>query len=63
MADRLDRIDRRIIYASLLIIIVLAAVTRLSPEETYSIVSVFLIIIVALGNIGYLYSRSRRRSE
>jgi len=63
MADQLGRVDRRIIYASLLIIIVLAAITRLSPEETYSIVAIFTIIIVALGNIGYLYSKSSRRSK
>ncbi len=56
----LDRIDPRILYLSLTLITVLAIVTNLTPDKTYSIVSVFLIVVIALGNIGYLYRRFKK---
>jgi len=56
---RLSQIDRRIIYASLAIIMVLAVLGHLTTGETYSIATLLLIVFVALGNIGYLYSRSK----
>jgi hypothetical protein len=54
----LQHIDPRIIYTSLAIIIILALLNHLTRGETYSIATVLLIVFIALGNIGYLYSKS-----
>lgn len=63
MSERLERIDSRLIYASLLVIVVLALLTHLSTDKTQSLVTVFMIVIIALGNIGYLYGRFKKRVE
>ncbi len=63
MAERLERIDPRIIYVSLLVIVALAIATHLSTEKTSSLVTVFLIVIIALGNIGYLYRRFKKAAK
>jgi hypothetical protein len=56
----LEKIDSRILYASLLLITVLAIATHLSPEKTYSLITVFLIVVIALGNISYLYRKFKK---
>ena len=43
-----------------MIIIVLAIVVHLSAEKTSSLITVFLIVIIALGNIGYLYRKFKK---
>jgi len=53
----------RIIYISLLVIVALAIATHLSTEKTSSLVTVFLIVIIALGNIGYLYRRFKKATK
>lgn len=60
MVERLEQIDPRIIYASLLIIMALAILSNLTVERALSIASVFIIVIIALGNIGYVYRRFRK---
>jgi hypothetical protein len=40
----------------------LAVITHSTAGQTYSLVTVLLIIFIALGNIGYLYTKSRNRS-
>lgn len=57
----LDRIDRKIIYLSLLIIVVLALLSHLTAGQIYSLATVLLIIFIALGNIGYLYTKSKKK--
>ncbi len=57
MGKGLEQIDPRIIYASLLLIVVFAFLVHLSTDRTQSLVAVFVIVIVALGNIGYLYRK------
>jgi hypothetical protein len=61
MVEQLERIDPRIIYVSLLIIVALAIASNLATERTLSILSGFLIVIIALGNIGYLYRKVKKR--
>jgi hypothetical protein len=61
MVQQLERIDPRILYASLLIIVASAIVTHLTLGRTLSILSMFVIVIVALGNIGYLYRKFKKR--
>jgi hypothetical protein len=56
----LENIDSKIIYGSLLIIVVLALLAHLTAGQIYSLATILLIIFVALGNIGYLYSKSKK---
>jgi hypothetical protein len=60
MAKKLEQIDPRILYASLLIIMVLAIAINLSTEKVLSVAAMFIIVVVALGNIGYIYRRFRK---
>jgi len=60
MVERLEQIDPKILYASLLIIIALAMVIHLTSDKTHSIMSLFLIVVIALGNIGYLHRKFKR---
>jgi len=60
MVEQLERIDPRIIYLSLLIIVGLAILMHLSTDKTSSLLVVFLIIIIALGNIGYVARKLRK---
>ena len=55
----LEHIDRRIIYASLVIIMVLAILDHLTVGQMISLATILLIAFIALGNIGYLSSRRR----
>ena len=57
MGKGLEQIDPRVIYASLLIIMVFSLVIHLSTDKMQSLVGLFMIIIIALGNIGYLYRK------
>lgn len=58
-----SEIDLRIIYASLFIIVGLALFSHLSANRTSSITSAFVIVIVALGNIAYLYNKYKKRER
>ena len=60
MVQRFEQINSRIIYASLLIIMGLAVVTQLTVEKRTSISAAFIIVLIALANIGYLYRRVKR---
>jgi predicted transporter len=55
MTEKFSNIDHRIIFISLFIIIGLAVVSNLSREEIISVAAVYFIIVVAIGNIAYLY--------
>lgn len=61
MTERSERIDHRIIYFSMIIIIVLGLLLNLSEVKINSALVVYLIILIALGNIGYLYTYARSR--
>jgi hypothetical protein len=60
MVEKLGEIDYRIIYASFLIIVVAAIAINLSYEKLQDILGVSVIVLVALGNIGYIYSKRRK---
>ncbi len=60
MAEKLETMDPRIIYASLLAITILAIVMHLTSEKTYSLLTVLLIVVVALGNIGYIARKLKK---
>ncbi len=52
--------DRRIIYSSLIIVIVLALLTHQSANTTYSLATVLLIIFIVIGNIIYLHRKYKK---
>jgi NADH:ubiquinone oxidoreductase subunit 3 (subunit A) len=60
MAEKLEEIDYRIIYLSFLIIMFLAVAIHLSYQETQSLIALAFIILIALSNIGYLYSKRKK---
>lgn len=49
--------ERRILYLSLFLIIVLALVIHLTPDQMTSVLAVFFVAVIAVGNIIYLYGR------
>lgn len=63
MAGKLEHLDPRILYLSLFIILILAVATHLNTDETISIVIVFLIVVIALGNVAYLYNTFKKRAR
>ena len=50
--------DPKILYALLLIITVLVISAQLTTRQIYGILSVFIMVVVAIGNISYLYHKS-----
>ena len=50
----------RLIYLSLLVVIVLALLAHQSIQVTISTASLLMIVLIAIGNIVYLHSRSRK---
>jgi lipoprotein signal peptidase len=63
MSNRISENERRIIYLSVFVIIMLTILFGLHNDQTYSIVAMLLIVIVAIGNIVYIYGRMRRKTE
>jgi len=57
LAKEVRTLDHRIIYASLILIIALGIITNLSEGMINSVLSIYIIVLIALGNIGYLYTR------
>lgn len=63
MGTRMGEKQRRVIYVSLIVIVALGVMEHLTAGQIYSIVALFLIVIVALGNIYYLYSRFKKSTD
>ncbi len=63
MKPRMSETERQLIYLSLIVIVVLAILMQYGPTETYSLVAIFFIIVIALGNIVYIYNRSRKKEQ
>jgi hypothetical protein len=57
-----QQIDRKVIYGSLLVVVVLAILYHFTAGQIYSLATIVLIVFIVLGNIGYLYSRRKRPS-
>ncbi|KON30541.1 hypothetical protein AC482_03550 [miscellaneous Crenarchaeota group-15 archaeon DG-45] len=60
MAERRDQVDLRIIYTSLIIIVILAVLMGLTSEKISSLLMLFFIAIIIIGNVGYLYRIFKR---
>jgi hypothetical protein len=52
--------ERRILYISLFVIILLVVVMRLTQDQMYSLIALFVLGVVAVGNIIYFYRRRRK---
>ena len=63
MKPRISDTERRLIYLSLIVIVVLAVLMQYGLQDIYSLVALFIIVVVAIGNIVYLYNRSRKKVE
>ena len=55
--------DRRALYAFLLIIIVLSLLAHLTFGTILSLVTTYLIIVLAISNISYLYMKLKKRTK
>jgi heme A synthase len=55
--------EGRVIYVSLIVVAALGVMEHLTAGQIYSIVALFLIVIVALGNIYYLYTRFKKSTD
>ena len=56
MAQSIEHINRSILYASMILIILLGLVTNMSLTNIDSALVIYLIILIALANIAYLYT-------
>lgn len=67
MSDKVERgdktsvveIERRNIYLTLIIILILAIIMQFTQGQIASLLSLFLIGIIVIGNIIYLHNRFR----
>ncbi|MBD3204965.1 hypothetical protein GF319_01315 [Candidatus Bathyarchaeota archaeon] len=57
LVEEVRNIDRRVLYASLFIIITLGILMNFTQAQIYSNVALHLIVIILLANIAYLYSK------
>ena len=51
---------RRIIYLSVAVVLALGVLAHFTTGQVISSASLLVIVLVVIGNIGYLYSRSRK---
>ncbi len=58
--SKISENERRIIYASLFVIILLALLMQWTSDQLMSLGALFLVVFVALANIAYLYSRRKK---
>jgi hypothetical protein len=63
MSNKMSENERRIVYLSVLVVVVLAILLGLSNDQTYSAVTVLFIVIVVIGNIIYIYRRMKHKPE
>jgi hypothetical protein len=57
MSDNVSPNERRLLYASLAIIILIAVYLQLSLKQLESLAAVFFLVVVAVANIMYFYTR------
>ncbi len=55
--SKVSQNERRLLYLSIAIIVLIAAYLQLTLDKTDSIVAVFFLVVVAVGNIMYFYTR------
>lgn len=61
MAEELVQIDRRILYASLVIIMVIGMFLFDTEDQVISLTLLFLLILIATSNIAYIYTRYKNK--
>lgn len=60
MAVNISENERRVLYLSLLLIILLAVVMQFTQDQMYSLFALLFLGVVAVGNIIYFYTRRRK---
>jgi len=61
MAEELVQIDIRILYASLVIIMVIGMFLFDTEDQVISLTLLFLLILIATSNIAYIYTRYKNK--
>jgi amino acid transporter len=61
MAEKLVQIDRRVLYASLVLIMVIGLLLFNTEEQVVSAMMLFLLILIAISNIAYIYTRYKKK--
>jgi amino acid transporter len=61
MAEKLVQIDRRVLYASLVLIMVIGLLLFNTEEQVVSAMMLFLLILIAISNIVYIYTRYKKK--
>jgi hypothetical protein len=61
MAEEFVQIDRRILYASLVIIMVIGLFLFDTEDQVISLTLLFLLILIAISNIAYIYTRYKNK--
>lgn len=58
---KISQTERLIIFLSLFIIIILAILMQYSQAQVYSILTLFVIIIIVIGNAIYIYNKYKTK--
>ena len=59
MADGFLSINRGIIYVSIFLIMAIGIIMNLSRGQIVTGVSILMIILIILSNVGYIYTRNK----
>jgi hypothetical protein len=60
MSGNVGENERRVLYLSLFLIVILSIILQFTSDQTYSLLAFVFLGVIAVGNIAYLYSRSRK---
>jgi lipoprotein signal peptidase len=60
MSSNISENERRVLYLSLFIIVLLAIILQFTSDQTYSLLALLFLGVIAIGNIVYIYTRSKK---
>ena len=60
MSSNISENERRVLYLSLFIIVLLAIILQFTSDQTYSLLALLFLGVIAIGNIVYIYTRLKK---
>jgi hypothetical protein len=60
ISNKMTESERKILYASLFLIVIVAVILGLREDDIYSLISLFLIVVIAISNVLYFYTKMKK---
>jgi len=60
ISNKMSESERKILYASLFLIVIVAVILGLREDDIYSLISLFLIVVIAISNVLYFYTKMKK---